>query len=50
MTREQYLADKAELDRLNKVIDDAPMSAKPVFVGIVQLHNRVKRYERENKT
>jgi hypothetical protein len=49
VTREQYLADKAKLDELNRQIDEAHEHAKPVFEGICRLHNRVKRYEREHK-
>ena len=48
MTYAEYLADKAKLDDLNRAIDEAPMESKPVFRGIVALHNRVKRYERNH--
>jgi len=48
MTHEEYLADRRQLDALNKKIDDAPMSAKPVFKGIVELAKRVQQYERDN--
>jgi hypothetical protein len=49
VTREKYLAYKAELEDLTRQIDEAPGHRKPVFPGIVKLHNRVKRYEREHK-
>lgn len=48
MTEEQYLEARRKLDELNKAIDDAPYSAKPVFAGIVQLHDKVHRYERKH--
>lgn len=47
MTHEEYLEAKRKLDELNKTIDDAPTSAKPVFKGIVELHAQVTKYERE---
>lgn len=49
MTHEEYLTDRAMLDALNRAIDEAPMTAKPVFRGITQLHKRVFRYEREHR-
>ena len=48
MTYEEYLAAKAEFDRMNKAIDDAPLSAKPVFPGIVELQDRLIEYEMQN--
>lgn len=45
----EYRAAKAELDQMNKAIDDAPSRAKPVFVGIAELHAAVTRYERQHK-
>jgi putative component of toxin-antitoxin plasmid stabilization module len=38
MTEQEYLNAKRELRRLNRLIDDAPMEAKPVFRGICELH------------
>lgn len=48
MTTAEYREARAELDRLNKAINDAPATAKPVFKGIVELHADVTRYEREH--
>lgn len=48
MTYEEYLEDRALLNELNRRIDVAPDSAKPVFRGIVALHGRVHRYERKH--
>lgn len=48
MNTAEYREARAELDRLNKAIDDAPAIAKPVFKGIVDLHAAVTRYEREH--
>lgn len=48
MTHEEYLADRKLLDDLNRRIDEAPDTAKPVFRGIVELHTRVTKYERAN--
>lgn len=47
-TEEDYLEDRKLLDDLNRRIDEAPSTAKPVFQGVVGLHDRVHRYEREN--
>ncbi len=49
MTHQEYLAARKQLDELNAAIDAAPMSAKPVFAGIVELHDKVKRYEQDHK-
>lgn len=48
MTPEQYASDKKLLDDLNRRIDEAPSTAKPVFPGIVELHDRVMKYERDH--
>ena len=48
MTRKEYLEDRAKLDDLNRQIDEAPSTAKPVFKGIVELHTAVTKYEREH--
>jgi hypothetical protein len=48
-SHEEYLDARKRLNELNKAIDDAPMTAKPVFTGIVELHDAVHRYEREHK-
>lgn len=48
MTYEKYLESRAMLDDLNYRIDRAPITAKPVFRGIVALHDRVHRYERKH--
>jgi len=48
MTYEQYLEDRRLLDELNKRIDEAPADRKPVFEGIVALHDRVMQYERRH--
>jgi len=47
-TEEDYRCDRALLDELNRQIDEAPSNAKPVFQGIVTLHDRVHRYEKKN--
>lgn len=49
MTREEYLEDRRLLDNLNRRIDEAPSTAKPVFLGICELHKRVTQYECENR-
>ncbi len=49
MTEAEYLEAKRKLDEMCKAIDDAPDHAKPVFPGIVQLHDAVHRYERERR-
>jgi hypothetical protein len=46
MTEQEYLNAKRELRRLNRLIDEAPMTAKPVFSGICELHAAVADYER----
>jgi hypothetical protein len=46
MTEQEYLNAKRELRRLNRMIDEAPMEAKPVFRGICELHAVVADYER----
>lgn len=46
MSHEQYLEDRKLLDDLNRRIDQAPSTAKPVFRGICGLHKRVTQYER----
>jgi hypothetical protein len=48
MTEAEYLEAKARLDAMHKAIDEAPMDKVPVFEGIVKLHTRVHRYEREH--
>jgi hypothetical protein len=48
MTREEYLEDRKLLDDLNRRIDEAPSTAKPVFMGICGLHRRVFRYEKKH--
>jgi hypothetical protein len=45
-TPAEYRVAKATLDAMNKEIDNAPMSAKPVFKGIAELHDLVQIYER----
>lgn len=45
-THEDYLEAKALLDDLNRRIDEAPPTAKPVFRGICTLHAAVGKYER----
>lgn len=47
MTHDEYLLARQKLDELNKAIDDAPSTAKPVFEGIARLHDDVHRYERQ---
>lgn len=49
MTEAEYKEARALLDRLNKEIDDAPASRKPVFTGIAELHIMVMKYERKHK-
>jgi hypothetical protein len=46
MTEQEYRDARRELRRLNRMIDDAPMTAKPVFRGICELHAAVADYER----
>lgn len=48
MTHEEYLEDRKLLDDLNRRIDEAPSTAKPVFLGICALHKRVMQYERRH--
>lgn len=48
-TEEDYRCDRDLLDELNRRIDEAPANAKPVFQGIVTLHDRVHRYEKRNR-
>lgn len=48
MTHQEYLEERALLDALNQQIDAAPITAKPVFHGIVALHARVHKYERKH--
>lgn len=48
MTYQEYLNAKAELDDLNRRIDEAPATAKPVFQGIIELHAAVMKYERDH--
>lgn len=48
MTEVEYLEARRRLNELNKAIDDAPSTAKPVFKGIVELHTAVHRYEAAN--
>jgi hypothetical protein len=50
MNYEEYVEARRQLDELNKAIDDAPMSAKPVFQGIAELHSKVTEYERQHST
>jgi hypothetical protein len=47
-TEQDYQEDRKLLDELNRRIDDAPSTAKPVFQGICGLHARVHRYERKH--
>lgn len=47
-THEEYQEARAKLDATNETIDRAPSTRKPVFVGIVQLHAAVTRYERRH--
>jgi hypothetical protein len=46
MTEQEYRNARRELRRLNRMIDKAPMTAKPVFRGICELHAAVADYER----
>lgn len=46
-SQEDYEQDKVLLDDLDRRIISAPRTSVPVFAGIVRLHDRVKRYERE---
>lgn len=47
-TEGDYEEDRKLLDELNARIDAAPSNAKPVFQGIVGLHDRVHRYEHKH--
>lgn len=48
MTEQEYLEARRSLDAFNKAIDDAPITAKPVFKGIAELHAAVTKYERQH--
>jgi len=50
LTDEDYQEAKALLDGLNARIAAAPLTAKPVFRGIVWLHEMVASYEREQQS
>lgn len=49
MSEAEYQEARRRLDDLCRQIDDAPAHAKPVFPGIVELHDAVHRYERAHK-
>jgi hypothetical protein len=46
VSEQEYRDARRELRRLNRMIDEAPMTAKPVFRGICELHAAVADYER----
>ncbi|MEM7746608.1 MAG: hypothetical protein AAF346_00035 [Pseudomonadota bacterium] len=45
---EEYLEARAELDRINKAIAEAPKDSVPVFKGSAELHTEVQAWERRN--
>lgn len=49
MSNDDYVEARELLDDLNRRIDEAPASAKPVFRGIVWLHGAVHAHERGAK-
>lgn len=49
MTKAKYKEARTLLDRLNKEIDDAPADRKPVFKGIVELHDAIMQYEHQRR-
>lgn len=48
MTHSGYLEARKQIDELNAAINAAPVTAKPVFIGLAKLHDAAGRYERKH--